>query len=189
MVPDSSQSHVASLCAYIRTTGVYRSVASLGPFDLEVCDVGGARAVRKKLIHFDCMKDLDYAIYVADLNGYCQYLQEALDVNQMWESLQLFENLLNLPELAGTTVFLFLNKADLFETTILLEPILDYFPDYTGGADYWKGTQYFANKFAALDRRPGKQLHCHVTDSLDTPSFQKAWKLVEEKMIHTTLNI
>ncbi|KAI4092896.1 MAG: hypothetical protein L6R37_007498 [Teloschistes peruensis] len=161
--------------------------SSLGPVDLEVCDVGGARAVRKKLIQFDCMEDLDYAIYVADLNGYCQYLQE--DLNVMWESLQLFENLLNLPELTETTVFLFLNKADLFETTILREPILDYFPDYTGGADCWKGTQYFPNKFAALDRRPGKQLHCHVTDSLDTPSFQKAWELVEKKMIHATLKI
>ncbi|KAL8627146.1 hypothetical protein Q9189_007155 [Teloschistes chrysophthalmus] len=176
-VRENPESHTASLYAHIKTTGVYRSMASLGPFDLELCDVGGSRAVRKKLVHFDCMKDLDYAIYVADLNGYCQYLQEDLDANQMWESLQLFESLLNLPELAGTTVFLFLNKADLFETTILREPILDYFPDYTGGADYWKGTQYFANKFAALDRRPGKKLHCHVTDSLDTPSFQKAWRL------------
>ncbi|KAL9576396.1 MAG: hypothetical protein Q9212_007134, partial [Teloschistes hypoglaucus] len=176
-VRENPQSYTASLYAHIKTTGVYRSLASLGPFDLEVCDVGGSRAVRKKLVHFDCMKDLDYAIYVADLNGYCQYLQEDLDANQMWESLQLFESLLNLPELAGTIVFLFLNKADLFETTILREPILDYFSDYTGGADYWKGTQYFANKFAALDRRPGKKLHCHVTDSLDTPSFQKAWRL------------
>ncbi|KAL8690211.1 MAG: hypothetical protein Q9218_004293 [Villophora microphyllina] len=128
---------------------------------------------RKKLVH--CMRGLDYAIYVADLNGYCQYLKEDLDANQMRESLQLFESLLKLPELAGLPIFLFLNKADLFETTILREPILDYFMDYTGGADYWKGTQYFANLFARLDRRPAGKLHCYVTDSLDTPSFQKAW--------------
>ncbi|KAI4244205.1 MAG: hypothetical protein LQ352_006896, partial [Teloschistes flavicans] len=173
-VRKSSQSFIACLYAHIETIGVYKCTLDLGPFDLEICDVGGARAMRKKLIH--CMKDLDYAIYVADLNGYCQNLQEDLDANQMWESLQLFESLLKMPELADTTVFLFLNKADLFETTILREPISDYFPDYTGGADYWKGTQYFANKFAALDHRLGKKLHCHVTDSLDTPSFQKAWK-------------
>ncbi|KAL8662681.1 MAG: hypothetical protein Q9202_004465, partial [Teloschistes flavicans] len=150
-VRESSQSFLACLYAHIETIGVYKCTLDLGPFDLEICDVGGARAVRKKLIH--CMKDLDYAIYVADLNGYCQNLQEDLDANQMWESLQLFESLLKMPELADTTVFLFLNKADLFETTILREPISDYFPDYTGGADYWKGTQYFANKFAALDHR------------------------------------
>lgn len=79
-VEENPQSYMASLYACIQTSGVYRSIASLGPVDLEVCDVGGARAVRKKLIQFDCMEDLDYAIYVADLNGYCQYLQEDLNV-------------------------------------------------------------------------------------------------------------
>lgn len=76
-VRKSSQSFIACLYAHIETIGVYKCTLDLGPFDLEICDVGGARAMRKKLIH--CMKDLDYAIYVADLNGYCQNLQEDLD--------------------------------------------------------------------------------------------------------------
>lgn len=74
---DDPQSYIGNLCVYIKTNGLYKSMVTVGPFDFEMYDVSGARTGRKKWNY--CMEGLDYIIYVADLNGYCRYLQEDID--------------------------------------------------------------------------------------------------------------
>ncbi|KAL8723569.1 MAG: hypothetical protein Q9181_007262 [Wetmoreana brouardii] len=175
----------ASLSAHIKTNGVYKSTVSIDPFDFEVFDVSGTRAGRKKWVH--CLEGVEYVIFVADLNGYCQRLAEDPDANQMLDALEVFEKTVAQPVTAEVPVFLFLNKADLFEKTIASKPISDYFADYAGGANYYQASQYFAERFACLDKRSPGKLHCYMTDSLDTASFQKAWRQVQEKMLYTTL--
>ena len=107
----------------------------------------------------------------------------------MKESMKVFESVVALPQTRDVPFFLFFNKADLFERTLLYEPVQEYFPDYKGGADYFRASQYFANSFARLDRRPGRKLQCFVTDALDTAAFQNAWRQVQEKMIQTALKV
>ncbi|KAL8702553.1 MAG: hypothetical protein Q9201_004270 [Fulgogasparrea decipioides] len=175
----------ASLSTHIKTNGVYKSTVSIEPFDFEVFDVSGTRAGRRKWVH--CLERVQYVIFVVDLNGYCQRLEEDLDANQMLDALEVFEKTVTQPVTAEVPVFLFLNKADLFKKTIASKPISDYFADYTGGTDYYQASQYFANRFARLDKRPPGKLYCYMTDSLDTASFQKAWRQVQQKMIYTTL--
>ena len=105
----------------------------------------------------------------------------------MLESLQVFESLLNHNSLKYVPVFLLLNKADMFERTIIRHSISSYFGDYTGDADYFKACRFFADRFAALDHRPPGKLHCYVTNSLETVEFQNAWRQIQEKMVHITL--
>lgn len=107
----------------------------------------------------------------------------------MTESLQVFESIVNKPLMQDVPVFLLLNKADLFEHTILSKPISDYFSDYSGGGDYFRACGFFADRFARLDRRSPGKLHCYVTNSLDTFEFKNAWEHVREKMLHITLKI
>ncbi|KAL8687079.1 MAG: hypothetical protein Q9224_005258, partial [Gallowayella concinna] len=175
----------ASLYVYVRTIGLYKSNIRMKLFEYEMIDVGGSRVMRKKWLH--CMKGLDYVIYVADLNGYCQNLEEDPNMNQMLESLLAFEDITASPHVRSTPIFLFLNKADLFERNIVHHPISKAFPDYTGGVDYWKACRYMAESFVRRDQRPPGKLHCYVVDSLDTTAFQNAWQKVQEKIIHTTL--
>ncbi|KAI4236444.1 MAG: hypothetical protein L6R40_006154 [Gallowayella cf. fulva] len=176
-----------SLCVHIKTTGLYEVKFKMEPFEYAIVDVGGTRSSRRKWIH--CMGGSDYVIYVADLNAYCQNLAEDHEANQMLESLQVFESITALSVMQNIPVFLFLNKADLFERTIIRHRISDFFPDYTGGSDYWKACRYFADCYIRRDQRlPGK-LHCYVVDSLDTNAFQNAWRQVQEKIVHHTLKI
>ncbi|KAL8732779.1 MAG: hypothetical protein Q9166_002561 [cf. Caloplaca sp. 2 TL-2023] len=174
-----------SLCAHIKTNGLYKSNVRMEPFVYETFDVGGTRSMRKNWFH--CLEWLDYVIFVADLNGYCQCLEEDPEVNQMLESLHVFESISDSIHLKNIPIFLFLNKADLFEKTIIHHAVSDFFPDYKGGINYWKACQYFANCFARRDKRPPGKLHCYVVDSFDTAAFRNAWRQVHEKIIHITL--
>lgn len=105
----------------------------------------------------------------------------------MTETFTVFETLVNLPALRNTSVFLFLNKADLFEYKIWRFPISQSFTDFTGGSSYWEGCQYFANRFGQLDRRPVRKLHCYITDVMNADSFRSAWQQVEEKILYESL--
>ncbi|KAL8708991.1 MAG: hypothetical protein Q9220_006200 [cf. Caloplaca sp. 1 TL-2023] len=179
---DLNASH-ANLLTHVKTVGIYKSVVRKSEaYEFNVIDVGGSRSSRKKWVR--CVDGMKYIIFVADLNGYCQRLQEDLDANQMMEALQVFESITSLHP--HTPIFLYLNKADQFETTIVRRPISGYFADYKGGADYWKACRYFARRFIEADQRPPGKLHFFVTDSLDTTSFRNAWRQTLEKMRQVT---
>lgn len=72
--PNEADNFDPSLCVHIMTNGLYKSTIKLEPFEYEIFDVGGTKSVRKKWLH--CMKDSHFVIFVADLNGYCQTLEE-----------------------------------------------------------------------------------------------------------------
>ncbi|KAI4174176.1 MAG: hypothetical protein LQ343_002511 [Gyalolechia ehrenbergii] len=181
-----THSYIANLCMHIKTNGIYKSSVTISPFEFEVYDVGGTRSCRQKWMY--CMGEKpDYLIYVVDLNGYCQNLAEDLDTIQMSESLHVFESVINHDSAKDIPVFLFLNKADVFERTIVRQPISDYFEEYDGGADYFKACRFWAERFARLDHRVPGKLHCYVTNSLDSNEFQNAWRQVQERMVHTAL--
>ncbi|KAL8782268.1 MAG: hypothetical protein Q9213_005542 [Squamulea squamosa] len=183
--PDQAGNFDACLCVHVMTNGLYKSSVTVEPFEYEIFDVGGTRSMRKKWHH--CMKGLDSVIFVADLNGYCQNIEEEPEVNQMQESLDVLESITSQPSMQSLPILLLLNKADLFERTIIHHPISDYFPDYKGGVNYWKACRYMADCYIRRDQRPPGKLHCYVVESLDTAAFQNAWRQVQEKIIHTTL--
>ncbi|KAI4270213.1 MAG: hypothetical protein LQ337_006821 [Flavoplaca oasis] len=182
---DEANNFDPSLCVHIMTNGLYYSTIEGEPFRYEITDVGGTRAMRKKWSR--CIQDLDSVIFVADLNGYCQTIEEEPGVNQMEESLKALESITAHPSLQNTPILLLLNKADLFERTINRHPISDVYPEYVGGIDYWKACRFVADCYARRDRRPPGKLFCYVVDSLDTTAFQNAWRQVQEKITHTTL--
>ncbi|KAL8835924.1 MAG: hypothetical protein Q9176_006608 [Flavoplaca citrina] len=182
---DKANNFDPSLCVHIMTNGLYYSTIEGEPFRYEIIDVGGTRAMRKKWSR--CMQDLDSVIFVADLNGYCQTIEEEPGVNQMEESLEVLERITAHTSLQNTPILLLLNKADLFERTINRHPISDVYPEYVGGIDYWKACRFMADCYARRDRRPPGKLYCYVVDSLDTTAFQNAWRQVQEKITHTTL--
>ncbi|KAL9614073.1 MAG: hypothetical protein Q9167_001427 [Letrouitia subvulpina] len=176
---------ILSLCVHVRTIGIYESLIPIDQKTFRVTDIGGTRAGRKKWSH--CLDGIDYIIFMVDLCSYSQTLREDDEANEMVETLAVFEALVNLPALKDTPVFLFLNKADLFEYKIWRFPISQSFTDYTGGSSYWEGCQYFANRFGQLDRRPPGKLHCFITDVMNANSFRNAWQKVQEMILHESL--
>lgn len=52
--------------------------------------------------------------------------------NRMHESLKLFDSICNNKWFKDTSIILFLNKKDLFESKIVKSPLAICFPEYTG---------------------------------------------------------
>ena len=82
-------------------------------------DVGSQRCERRKWIHmFDVEGNNNVLLYVTALNHYCEVLFEDHKIHSMWESINLFDELLNLRVFHGlqcfSSVIVFLNKKDLF---------------------------------------------------------------------------
>ncbi|KAL8860937.1 MAG: hypothetical protein Q9178_002692 [Gyalolechia marmorata] len=182
--PKEADNFDPSLCAHIMTNGLYKSTVKMEPLNYEIYDVGGTRSMRKKW--FLCIKDLGSLIFVADLNAYCQKIEENPKANQLQESLLAWESITKQPCMQSIPIVLLLNKADLFERTIIQHPISAFDSEYKGGADYWKACRYMADCYIRRDGRPPGKLHCYVVDSLDNTAFQNAWRQVQEKIIYTT---
>ena len=68
----------------------------------------------------------------------------------MRESLGLFESILKLGIFRRKSIYILLNKVDIFQRTISEIPISNYFPEYTGGANCYNACKFFADKFFSI---------------------------------------
>lgn len=51
------------------------------------------------------------------------------------------------------------HQIDLFREKIGRSPIVNYFPDFHGGADYDAACEYFTTRFVGLNQTPTKQVY------------------------------
>ena len=58
------------------------------------------------------------------------------------ESLVLFDSVVNSRWFMRTSIVLFLNKVDLFRQKLKKSPLVEYFPDYSGGEDVNRAAKY-----------------------------------------------
>lgn len=87
---------------------------------------------------------------------------------------------MDFPVLAVTLVtdpvdiqILFLNKIDLFAEKLPISPMGDYFPDYTGGANYDAACDYLLHRFVSLNQSAAsKQIYAHYTCATDTQQIK-----------------
>ena len=70
----------------------------------------------------------------------------------MIESLILFDSVVNSRWFLRTSIILFLNKVDLFQQKLPRSPLSNYFPDYSGGADYNRAAKYILWRFNQVNR-------------------------------------
>jgi len=111
----------------------------------QVVDVGGQRNERKKWIH--CFDDVRAILFIDNLAGFNQVLFEDSGKNRMHESLELFNKVTYNKIFAGTPIFLFLNKKDLFETMIKETDMSVCFPEYKGGKDLNNALEFIKAQF------------------------------------------
>lgn len=106
----------------------------------------------------------------------------------MQEALLLFESIMGLAWFKSSSIILFLNKTDLFKEKISEKPVSDYFPDYTGASnDYKAASEYFANKFRALNRTEDREIYVHFTNATDTNLLKLTMQSVQDTIIQSNL--
>ena len=101
----------------------------------------------------------------------------------MEEALLLFRAFMSLPWSKEPTIFLMLNKIDLFKLKIAVEPIEAWWPDFTHGDDCYAALCYFTQKFLDLNRRPGRAIHVLYTDATNTESFRETIRRMDDILV------
>lgn len=179
------------LKARIRTTQISHEQYNIDGTDVNVCDVGGQRAERRKWIH--CFDDVDAVIFVAALSEYDQKLSEAKKDNRMVEAIKLFGNIVKNPSFQNKPILLFLNKKDIFQEKIKHSDIADvpHFNDFNGVPnDANHGVYYFIQQFEREFESELTNKYIHITNATDTANMEfvlnAARMLIMEKVFNET---
>jgi guanine nucleotide-binding protein G(i) subunit alpha len=161
------------LYSRVRTSGIVTESYDIDGTVFEMYDVGGQRNERKKWIH--CFEGVTAIIFVAALSEYDQKLFEDASQNRMIEAMDLFGEIINNKFFEKSSIILFLNKRDLFETKILKVHIADteLFADFAGPkGDYDAGVKYFLDKFLSRNKSADRQIYHHTTCATDTKNVR-----------------
>ncbi|KAF7760688.1 hypothetical protein Agabi119p4_10097 [Agaricus bisporus var. burnettii] len=153
------------LHSYAKTTGISRTTFKVADCLYHVFDVGGTRSERRKWIH--CFEKTSAVVFLVALSEYNQKLNEDESVNRMQESLTLFNSICNSSWFVDSTLVLLLNKVDLFIEKLHHSAMCEYFPDYTGGADYEAACVYLLRRFASLLKSSTKKIYAHYICATD----------------------
>jgi guanine nucleotide-binding protein G(i) subunit alpha len=168
------------------TTGVTETEFPLEKATFVLVDVGGQRSERRKWIHV--FQDVTAVIFIASLSEYDQKLAEDEHTNRMQESLKVFKEICNLKVFANTHMILFLNKSDIFRDKLKKVQLNKFFPEYTGGANYEKATEFIKNLFISQNENTGKHIYTHVTCATDKDNINVVFNAVKDIILHKVLD-
>ena len=182
--PDYIPTENDVLRARTKTTGIYETRFDMGNLSIHMFDVGGQRSERKKWIH--CFEDVTSIIFCVALSEYDQVLLEESGQNRMTESLVLFDSVINSRWFVRTSIILFLNKIDIFKEKLTNVPLVDWFPDYQGGADPNKAAKYILYRFTLVNRVK-LNIYPHLTQATDTSNVRLVFTAVKETILQNAL--
>jgi len=169
-----------------RTSGITEIQFNVDSVRFRMVDVGGQRSERKKWIH--CFQDVTALIFCVAMSEYDQKLYEDETVNRMHESMMLFEEICNCQWFNETAIILFLNKSDLFNEKIQRVDLKVCFPEYDGGCDVKKGTQFLKDKFMELNRNKMKSIYTHITCATNTDNISYVFSAVRDIILRISIS-
>mmetsp|Transcript_2420 Transcript_2420/g.3508 ORF Transcript_2420/g.3508 Transcript_2420/m.3508 type:complete len:340 (+) Transcript_2420:76-1095(+) len=179
--PDSTD----ALRISIRTSGLVTTYFQYNGTDFVMIDVGGQESERRK---WKCaFQTATSVLFVADISAYDQFYETKL--NKLVESMDLFQDLVKLPELKHVSFVLFLNKIDIFKqklgrTKLHVCPALD---DYKGDEhNFNEAAKHIQKKFNERVRS-NRQVYTHFTCAIDTENVRKIFEDVIGTVVGNTL--
>jgi len=185
IAPDYSVSQEDVLRSRTKTTGIIETEFDVEETHFRMVDVGGQRSERKKWMY--CFQDVTAVIFCVALSEYDLKLYEDDTTNRMHESLKLFKEICNTKWFANTSMILFLNKKDLFEDKIKKIDLNVCFPEYNGGRDYDKGSEFIRQIFLEQNETK-KQIYHHLTCATDTKNVEIVFLAVRDSILNSILS-
>ncbi|KAH7708622.1 guanine nucleotide-binding protein G(i) subunit alpha-2-like protein [Aphelenchoides avenae] len=123
-------------------------------------DVGGLKVVRRKWL--SVFEGVNAVTFFAALSEYDQVLPEDRNSNRLASAVNLFGEIGNNPLFVKASVFLFLNKTDIFEQKLKQVSLKTCFPSYKFKHDYKNASQYVIRKFEEQIVIPNKNIYAHL---------------------------
>uniref|UniRef100_A0A3Q0S8I6 Uncharacterized protein n=1 Tax=Amphilophus citrinellus TaxID=61819 RepID=A0A3Q0S8I6_AMPCI len=172
----------------VRTRGIIETEFQVNKTVVRLYDVRGQQSVRRKWLR--CFEGVQGVVFVVALNSYDKTLPEDPSVNQLLGSLELFSSVCANTVFQGTTMILFMNKADLFREKILKSGrhLRLYHSSYKGAdGDVDAAAHHITAIFSACNSSPGKPVYHHFTTAIDTASIQVAFHVVIDQVMRENL--
>eukprot|EP01132_Coremiostelium_polycephalum_P004501 gene4501-5614_t len=161
----------------VMTRGVHETNFEVGKIKFRMVDVGGQRSERKKWL--SCFDDVTAVVFCVALSEYDLLLYEDNSTNRMLESLRVFSDVCN-SWFVNTPIILFLNKSDLFREKIKTIDLSDTFPEYKGGRDFERGSNYIKERFWQINKNENKSIYSHITCATDTNNIRVVFEAVKD---------
>lgn len=182
----------------VRTTGLVETLLEINPGSntlLRIVDVGGQRNERRKWINaFECVKVIIFIVSVVDYDRYVTYVDkktgEEIKINRLYESLSVFQDVVNNRFLHGASIILFVNKMDLLAEKLAREgdtgaslgvlarvvgcEIEELTPTVKSVSQSIQNA--FSNVFqASIDSASNRQMHVYETTATETESVRNVF--------------
>jgi len=167
------------------TTGIHITEFSSNNTNFKCVDVGGQRTERRKWIHvFD---DVTAVLFCVGMDEYDLRMREDESIWRIHESLSLFSEIANSTHLSKAAMVLFLNKKDIFKEKIAKQNLTITFPEYAGGKNYTKATEYLTVQFTSLMKQK-ERLYTHVTNATDTENISFVFDAIRDMLFSNMMN-
>eukprot|EP01080_Neovahlkampfia_damariscottae_P005471 gene5471-9289_t len=140
---------------------------------IKLFDTGGQRNERKKwkLVY----QRAKAVIFIASLNEFDQICYEDDETNRMLESLQLFEETINLEVFKNLKKILLLNKVTTFKQTLKESKLSNVFPEFQGGSDYDMALDFIMTEYQKRYKGDIKKFKIFTFDSIDIQSTKETF--------------
>mmetsp|Transcript_5913 Transcript_5913/g.9820 ORF Transcript_5913/g.9820 Transcript_5913/m.9820 type:complete len:344 (+) Transcript_5913:161-1192(+) len=170
-----------------KTSGLVTTHFEYNGTGFTLIDVGGQESERRKWAA--AFKSATSVLFIAAISSYDQYYFDKK--NKLVDALELFEQLVNLPELSHTSFVLFLNKIDVFKEKIGRTPInvCPALKGYQGNErDINAATSYIEQKFLEKGKKKeSNRVFSHITCAIDQKNVRKIFESVIQTVIGNAL--
>jgi len=159
-----------------KTTGIVETIFGMRRKWFRLVDVGGQKNERRKWIH--CFENVTAVMYVSAISEYDRVMAEDGVTNRLHDSLNLFEELINMDIFSSVPIILFLNKKDLFAEKLKQVELSVCFGMYSGSNDYDDAVAYIEKKFKEKNQNSHRDIFVHQTCATDTNSIKVIFSAV-----------
>ncbi|KAH9988714.1 heterotrimeric G-protein alpha subunit, GPA3-like protein [Russula vinacea] len=162
---------------HVTERGVMEIYFKVGQLPIRVSQVYGQEGEWRKRMHL--FEGVASIIFFASLSDYDERTGLA-------ESFVLFEAVSNSPWFLRKSIILLLSDLAEFRLKLHEVPLVQYFPEYTGGTDVNKGAKYILWRFMQLNRSR-LNVFPHITDGSDTSNVRLFLVAMKEAILQNAL--
>ncbi|KAF3704813.1 Guanine nucleotide-binding protein subunit alpha-13 [Channa argus] len=169
------------------TKGIHEYNFEIKNVPFKMVDVGGQRSERRRW--FECFDSVTSILFLVSSSEYDQVLMEDRQTNRLYESLNIFETIVNNRVFSNVSIILFLNKTDLLQEKVKHVSIKDYFSEFSGDPISLSDVQHFLVECFRKKRREQQQkpLYHHFTTAINTENIRLVFRDVKDTILHDNL--
>ena len=170
----------------IPTTGVVEMIFDYKNIPFRMIDVGGQSSERRKWFH--CFADVNAIIFVVDISSYDLISSDDGKMNSLIESLAVFSTVCSNCWLKNSSMIIFYNKVDLFESKLSKTPLSVCWPTCEDSNNFESAAAFVQMQFETTFKNHNQNaVYSFFTCATDTKNVDKAFQASSDMILNKNL--